>query len=287
MTAAALSETELDLVRSVARAHAGLSLPPAKSYLVQARLAGLARREGLPSLKALLGHLRGPAAPAWSHKIGEALLTHESSFFRDPQIFEMLADAVLPRLREARSSVRRLTILSAGCAAGQEPYSLAIFLRNRFPDLCGWQLRIVGGDVSGPMIDQARAGRFSALDVRRGLSPADRDRYLKPAGADWDVRETVRAMVEFHRWNLAGPWPALPPVDLALARNVLMYLEPAARRETLRRIRQALVPDGYMLLGPSDALPVNLDLFDTARHGRTVYYRPRPAAAAALTGGTP
>jgi len=287
MTAAAISETELDLIRSVARAHAGLALPPAKSYLVQARLQSLARREGLPSLAALLGLLRGPAAPAWSHKIGEALLTHESSFFRDPPVFELLAEAVLPRLREQRAAVRRLTILSAGCASGQEPYSLAIFLRNRFPDLCAWHLRIVAGDVSGAMIDQARTGRYSALDVRRGLSAADRDRHFRPVGRDWEVRESIRGMVEFHRWNLAGPWPALPPVDLLLARNVLMYLEPAARRETLRRVRQALAPDGVLLLGPSDALPVNLDLYDAARHGRTVYYRVRPAAAAALTGGTP
>jgi chemotaxis protein methyltransferase CheR len=184
----------------------------------------------------------------------DALTTHETTFFRDEAPFRALEEQVLPQLLRARAYQRRLSIWSAGCSTGQEPYSVAILLRERFPELDGWQIRILGTDVSKATLDRAREGRYRELDLRRGLTAAARDKFFVRQGAsdEFRISEGIRRMVTWEPMNLAATWPHMSAYDLVLMRNVLIYLEPEARRRALESAASVLAADGYLLLGTSE-----------------------------------
>ncbi|MBY0457806.1 MAG: protein-glutamate O-methyltransferase CheR [Gemmataceae bacterium] len=241
------------------RERCGLALGPGKEYLVEDRLAPVAERFGATSAGELAGGVRA-AARAVQEAVVEALLTPETSFFRDRDPFDALRAAVLPDLIQRRSATRALSVWSAGCATGQEPYSFAMLVREHFPELSRWRLDVRATDVSADALAKAQAGLYSDFELRRGLSDAQRERYFRPADGDrWRLRADVRAAVTFAELNLAGPWPPQPPADLVLLRNVLIYFDPDAKRSVLTRLAGVLRPDGYLLLGAAES-PHALDL---------------------------
>ena len=155
----------------------------------------------------------------------EALANNETSFFRDVHPFETLKQWILPELARRRAAEARLHIWCAACSSGQEPYSVAMLLREHFPALRDWQVRILGSDLSSEMLQRARGGRYSQLDVHRGVSARLLAKYFQKVGAEWQITEDIRRMVEFRPINLIDTWPPFPAQDVILLRNVLIYFD--------------------------------------------------------------
>jgi chemotaxis protein methyltransferase CheR len=266
---------EFDYIRKLVHQRAGLMLDESKRYLVETRLVSLASREGITSTGELIATLREQSSGPLYHKVIEALTTHETSFFRDALPFEGLAKHVLPPLVAARSTVRRLNIWSAACASGQEPYSIALVLREQFLELADWNIRLLATDISGEMIARARAGQYNEVEVSRGLSRPLLEKYFFRRGGHWEIREEIRRMVEFREMNLAERWSSLPSMDIIFMRNVLIYFDVETKKAILDQVRRVLCPDGRLFLGAGETTLTLDTAFERVSLGRTECYRLR------------
>lgn len=264
---------------------AGIVLEPGKEYLVEARLAPVAREHGLASVGALLQHLRfnPPGRAHW--QAVEALTTNETSFFRDEHPFNALREVVLPDLLARRASSRCLNIWCAAASTGQEPYSLAMLLRDSFPQLLNWNLSFIATDLSEAALGRAREGRFNAAEIARGLPPVFRQRYFHQDGDGLRVRDEVRRMVAFRPMNLVGPWPNMPELDLVLLRNVLIYFNVETKRNILQKVHRYLRPDGCLLLGAAESTLHIEESYEVVHLEKTAYYRPRRPTASPVSLG--
>ena len=268
-----MTPEDLDYVRDLLRRQAAFVVDKEKDYLIEARLGPLAALLGYPGASEMIGAVRDGRALDLKQKIVEAMDIHETSFFRDWKPFEALRTGVLPRLVAARSRSRELVLWSAACSNGQEPYSLAMLLREHFPELAGWRVRILASDISGEALARARAGRYSTLEVNRGLPAALSVKYLERSGLDWVVRDELREAITFLPLNLASPWPALPSIDVVLLRNVLIYFDLESRRQVLARVAEVLQPDGVLVMGATETTFGLSEIFGTSGHGGCCYGR--------------
>lgn len=264
-----------DYVRELVHRQAAIVLTPEKSYLVETRLAPIARQQGLESVEALVARLRSTPNGALHGAVVDAMTTNETSFFRDVHPFTLLERQLLPRLVERRGIGRRLHIWCAACSSGQEPYSVAMLIRDRFPSLATWDIRIVATDLSEEMLARAKEGRYSQLEVNRGLPAPMLLRYFRRDGASWQVNDHIRSMVEFRRMNLVQPWVGALNIDLLFMRNVLIYFDVPTKRSILERARRAMAPDGLLFLGTAETTLGIDDQFERIAHDRATYYRLR------------
>ncbi len=248
----ALRPENFEFIRATLRERSAQCLEDDKAYLVETRLQPIARRHGHASVDDLVLRLRGRRDERLLGEVIEAMTINETTFFRDAAPFEVLTRTVLPALLRQRAASRCLHLWSAACSTGQEPYTLALILRHHFPELAGWTVRLLASDLSAAVLDRARRGVFSELEVSRGLPPELLRTYFHQHGHRWQIDAALRQMVEFHRINLTGPWPVLPPLDLVLMRNVLIYFDVPTKQRLLEKVRGVLRPDGYLLLGGAE-----------------------------------
>lgn len=262
-----LSQASFDFVRTVLRERSAHALDDDKVYLVETRLLAVAKRHGFPSVEELVLHLRSRKTEALLPEIVEAMTINETSFFRDERAFEALRRHVLPELVRQKSHLRYLNIWSASCSSGQEPFSLAMILGQHFPALAGWNIRLLASDLSHAMLARARRGVYSDLEISRGLSVELRAAYFRKQEDGWHISDDLRRRVEFRQINLSGLWPELPPLDLVLLRNVLIYFDAPTKQQILDKMCRVIQPDGYLMLGGAESrydlddrfLPVSVD----------------------------
>jgi len=257
-----MTDQDFDIVRRLLREDSAVVLDADKRYLVEGRLAPLIRQRNLNSLGELLAQLRTQSDNGLHRQIVEALVTSESSFFRDHHPFEALRKVVLPDLINRRRSQRRLDIWCAASAAGQEPYSIALLIREHFPELAGWKVGLLATDLSREVLARAREGRYNQIEVNRGLPATLLVKYFEQHGTHWQLRPAIRDAVEFREMNLARPWPTLPRMDLVLIRNVMIYFDVETKKSILGRVARLLQPDGYLLLGGAET---TINLHDSYR----------------------
>jgi len=268
-----LSRADYLFLQEFLLARIGHDLGEGKEYLVESRLGTLARDLGFDGLAPIFDRLRAGREPAIAVSVCEAMVTGETSFFRNASAFERLRESVFPRLLAARADERRLRIWSAGCSTGQEPYSLALTLLDHFPETRRWDVRILATDVSEPALRQAEVGSFSAQDVRRGLDDRHLRAYFTPHEGRWLVGTEARRMVKFEPHNLLDPRPFPGTFDLILVRNVLIYFATSARARVFSLIRRSIRDDGFLFLGESETILGQGDDFTFAEAGLD-YYRP-------------
>jgi len=268
-----IKTAEFDYVCQLVRERSAIVLEPGKEYLVEARLAPLARMHGANGLSELVAAARNGNAEL-NEQIVDALTTNETSFFRDPRVFDALRSQVLPELVAARASARRLVIWCGAASSGQESYSLVMMMREDFPSLDRWQVRFVASDLSPTMIARAREGRYAQIEVNRGLPPGLLSRYFVREGTGWRISHEIRSAVDFQVGNLTGSWPVAAPVDLVMLRNVLIYFDLETKRRILDRVRSVLAPDGFLVLGAAETTMGVHDGFERVAGGAGVY-RPR------------
>ena len=264
-----------EFVRKLLRQESGVVLDDGKQYLVETRLTPVAREAGFVSLEDFLTRLRGHGQNDLRTKAIDALTTNETQFFRDVHPFDALKTSILPDLIAKRSRLRHLNVWSAAASSGQEAYSLAMLLAEHFPELSSWSVNIIASDISDQALEQAQRGSYRQLEVNRGVPAAMLVKYFRKQATQWQISDEIRRRVEFRNINLIGEWPSLPPMDLVMLRNVLIYFDIATKRTILRKLRHLLKPDGYLLLGSAETT-VNLNpSFEIVQFDRTVCYRPR------------
>jgi len=263
----AIKECEFDYVCRLVRDRSALVLEPGKEYLVESRLNVLASREGFPSLSELLE--RTDVSGDLQRKVVEAMVTGETSFFRDVTPFETLRAVVLPELIVRRASTRSLNIWCGACSAGQEPYSVAMTILQHFPSLAGWSISLLATDISRAALERARNGCYTQMEVNRGLPATLLVKYFRKCGAEWQIHERVRRMVEFQELNLARDWPAMPRMDVIFLRNLLIYFDMPMRKTILGRVHDLLKADGYLFLGGSEGVTGLDDTFEVLPQSRS------------------
>ncbi len=272
----ALDDADHQLLRRLLHDRTGVVLDSSRSAFVEMRLGALATENGFPTLPDVMDALRTEESWGVLHRlVVETLAIAETSWFRDAALWDELRATILPGLLDRRAGTRRLSLWSAACASGQEPYSLAMLLEEQATAFAGWDVRLLATDFSRTMLERARAGSFSQIEMNRGLPAARLVRHFTRRADAWELRPAVRERAEFRELNLAQPWPALPPMDLVLLRNVLLYFEAELRCRVLRQLAQVLQPDGILVLGASET-PLTMDAsFEAVPLERTVVYRRR------------
>lgn len=268
-----MNDQDFDFFRALIRRRSAIALDESKRYLIETRLAPIVRLEGLANLAALADRLRTQPPDDLADRVVEALVTTESSFFRDLQPFESLRKVILPELIRRRAREATLNIWSAACAHGQEPYSLVLLLRESFPELASWTIRLLATDLSREALARARSGVYSQIEVNRGLPASLLIKYFRQEGVTWHLDEPIRRAVEFRALNLAEPWPALPKMDLILLRNVMIYFDVETRKEVLGRVGRLLRPDGYLLLGSAETTFFLDSSYRRVEHLRSGFYQ--------------
>jgi len=263
-------------LRDLLRRRTGVVIDGTKEYLVVARLLPIVRQRKIPGLDALIDRVRRGLDPSLERDVLSAMMTHETSFFRDKSPFETLRTIVIPELVARRAATRQLTFWSAACSTGQEPYSLAMLLNEHFRGLLDtWQVRIIATDFSEHVLARARDGLFTELEAGRGLPPALLQKYFRPLQGKWSISQDCRRLVEFRSLNLNATWPMMPPCDVVFVRNVMIYFDIATRAALVERMRRILRPDGVLFLGGAETL-IGMDTrYERLTGAGCSYYRPK------------
>jgi chemotaxis protein methyltransferase CheR len=272
----ALGHADHEFLRTLLHQRTGIQLDPGREQFAEMRLGGLANDLGFDSLPDVLDAVRTEEHWGILHRlVVEALAISETSWFRDAHVWVELRQTILPGLLERRKAARSLSLWSAACATGQEPYSLAMILHEFGDRLSGWQVRTLATDFSQGILKRAQAASYSQLEMNRGLPASQLVRHFRKMPDAWELRSEVRGRVEFRELNLVHGWPELPPMDLVLLRNVLIYFEPELRRRVLRQLARLLRPDGVLVLGAGETTLTLDDSFEAVPLARTVVYRRR------------
>ena len=272
-----MTPLEFDYLRKLLQERSGLVLSADKQYLVESRLLPVAHRSGIGDLSALMQKLRGRDAEALIVEVVEAMTTNESFFFRDKLPFEHFCDTIMPALLAARAAQRRIRIWSAAASTGQEPYSLAMSLREMGQALAGWKVEIIATDLSTQVLEKAKSGIYSQFEVQRGLPIHLLIKYFDQVGDTWQIAPYIRAMVQYRAHNLLQDFTHLGPFDLVFCRNVLIYFDQQTKSQVLDRIAQVVHDDGYLVLGAAETVIGLTGSFKPLPERRGLY-APNPAA---------
>ncbi len=273
MSTSTLTADALSFVCSTVRDRSAIELDGSKSYLIEARLAPVARDNGFATIADLIQGVRAKRRPELESRMVEAMTTNETSFFRDIHPFEALRKTLLPEFRERNAARKTLNIWSAACSTGQEIYSIAMHLREHFPELPNWKVQMVGTDLSDDVLARSRAAKFSQIEVNRGLSAALLMKYFQRDGMQWQLRPELRSMATFIKLNLIERWPPLPTMDIVFLRNVLIYFSPETKRMILEKIRKVMAPKAVLFLGAAETTMGLDDSFERVQVENSVFYR--------------
>jgi chemotaxis protein methyltransferase CheR len=274
-----MGEEEFRLLRDLVQEHCGICFRDEMRYLLERRLGARLAALGLPSFADYHRYLRfDPGRAAELDEAVELLTTNETYFFREPLQLHAFSREILPELARTRAIERRLRIVSAGCSTGEEPYTLAVLVKDsRLFE--GWTVEVVGLDISRRCIGHARAGAYREHAFRSPEAKGIR-RWFRLREGRWVVDDAIRRMVRFGTDNLVQPraLATVSMVDVLFCRNVMIYFDAAARRRMLRTFHDKLRPGGWLLLGHSESL-VNLTAdFELAHLRSDLVYRKPPRA---------
>lgn len=233
----------------------------------------LAKQFGFSSTNDFIYGVRDKRTPEFERRLVEAMTTNETSFYRDAHPFNAMRTKIVPEMLTLRAAAKALNIWSAACSSGQELYSIAMLLREHFPQLANWNVQLVGTDLSEVILERAREGKFSQVEVNRGLPAPLLLKYFDRDGMTWQIRPEVRAKATFTKLNLIERWPALPKMDIVFLRNVLIYFSPETKKEILRKVRQAMSPQSVLFLGAAETTMGLDSSFERIEADRSVFYR--------------
>ncbi|MBM3491626.1 MAG: protein-glutamate O-methyltransferase CheR [Alphaproteobacteria bacterium] len=274
-----MKPADFEFLQTMLRQRSGLVLTPDKTHLLESRLTPVARRHGLERLDDLVERLRAARTEELAREVTEAMTTNESSFFRDSKPFDSFRKEILPALLAARAQRKQLRIWCAAASTGQEPYTLAMILKEEQAKLAGWRTEIVATDLSTEVLEKAKAGIYSQFEVQRGLPVQMLVKYFTQTGEMWQIAAPLRAMVSYRAFNLLGDPGLLGRFDVVFCRNVLIYFDQPTKAQVLHRIGKQLAPDGYLVLGVAETVLGVTEAFKPVA-GQRGFYGPAKAAAA-------
>ena len=274
-----MTPTEREYLYKMLKDESGLVLSGEKDYLVESRLMPVARRNGLSSVPELVSLIKRPGNNGVKNDIVEAMTTNESFFFRDKTPFMHFTETMMPAFIKVRSGERRLRIWCAAASTGQEPYSLAMCLKEMSQKLPGWRIEIVGTDISAEVLEKAKSGLYSQFEVQRGLPIQMLTNYFTQVGDMWQIDSSIRAMVQYREFNLLANMASLGKFDMIFCRNVLIYFDQPTKSQVLEQLSRQLTPDGYLVLGAAETVLGLTQSFKTVTGKRGLYEREAGAGA--------
>lgn len=274
-----IDAASFEYVRKLVLDHSSIALEPNKGYLVESRLVPIARKNSFPNVIELVAKLRRLPHGDLHEQVIDAMTTNETSFFRDIHPFENLRATVLPELIQRRAALKTLNIWSAACSSGQEPYTIAMVLRDNFPQLANWNVKLFATDLSQEMLNRAAAGVYNQSEVNRGLPAASVVKHFVREGLNWVVKPDIRQSISFLRLNLTESWNAIPTMDIIFMRNVLIYFTHDTKRLILNKVHRQLSKDGVLLLGGAETTLGLNENFARVNLGKTTLYRPSAITA--------
>lgn len=272
-----LSPGEMPLLVTMIRQLAGVHLDESKGYLVENRLGPIAQRIGCVNFNELYFRLRYEAKPALVQEVIDAITTHETSWFRDGAPYDAFQFKVGPEVIDARTRAgtpRKLRIWSAACSTGQEPYGIAMVLSEMIPDIASWDVQIVATDISKATIDAAARGVYSVHDVGRTQRPMAMQRWFDQTPEGAVVKPCIKKLVQFRQLNLVDPLLGMGPFDVIFLRNVLIYFDKETKLQILQRVKNVLLPHGWLFVGATENLNDAGPEWMPQTHCRATVYQP-------------
>jgi chemotaxis protein methyltransferase CheR len=267
-----LTDSDFDRLRGIVRDQTGIALADSKRELVYSRLARRLRKLGLASFSEYCA-LFETGDGAELQELTNAITTNLTSFFREKYHFEQLATEALPQVIQSRAAARRLRVWSAGCSTGEEPYSLAMVMRETLERHTNWDIRLLATDIDSKVVETAAAGSYTA-DRFAGMDPARTARWFKNSGANGGqlaASDELKSLITFRQLNLLDAWPMKGPFDVIFCRNVVIYFDKEKQRQLFDRLADIQEPGGWLFIGHSE------NLFNVTNRyklvGRTVYRR--------------
>lgn len=259
----------------------GLVLTEDKGYLLESRLMPVARKWQLADLDAVADKLKADPKGGMCRDVVDAMTTNESFFFRDAKPFDQFRDVVLPKLLETRATARKIRIWSAACSNGQEPYSLAMIIKEAGAKLAGWTIDIMATDLSREVLDRAKAGVYTQFEVQRGLPITLLVKYFKQDGDRWQIDDGIRSMVTYKEFNLLTSCHGFGKFDVIFCRNVLIYFDQDDKAKILGGLADVMAPDGVLYLGGAETVIGVSQRFSPMPNNRGIYELVEASAAAA------
>ncbi|HXH45569.1 MAG TPA: protein-glutamate O-methyltransferase CheR [Bradyrhizobium sp.] len=274
-----MTPTEYEYLRKFLKDNSGLDLSADKQYLIESRLLPLARKAGLSGIAELVQKLQGGSRQLITDVV-EAMTTNETFFFRDKVPFDHFRDHIMPEIIKARAGKRSVRIWCAAGSTGQEPYSLAMCLKEMGAALTGWRIEIIATDLSQEVLEKAKAGVYSQFEVQRGLPIQMLVKYFKQTGETWQVNPELRAMIQHRQLNLLHDFAQLGTFDVIFCRNVLIYFDQDTKINIFNRLARQIEPDGFLVLGAAETVVGLTDTFRPIPERRGLY-KPNDARVAA------
>jgi len=265
-----VTPADYQFLQKLLKDRSGLDLSADKQYLVESRLLPIARKLGLPGISELTQKIKAGAEDI-AKQVVEAMTTNETFFFRDKIPFDHLRETILPTMLRERAGRRSLRIWSAACSTGQEPYSIAMCLREYGVDLNSWRIEIVATDLSQGVLEKSKAGIFSQFEVQRGLPIQLLVKHFKQIGDMWQINADIRAMVQFRQLNLLHDISHLGQFDVVFCRNVLIYFDQDTKSLIFKRLAKVTASDGYLMLGAAETVVGLTDTFRPVVDRRGLY----------------
>jgi len=261
---------DYEYLRKFLKDSSGLDLSADKHYLIESRLLPIARKAGLSGISELVQKLKA-GSTAIANQVIEAMTTNETFFFRDKVPFDHFRDAIMPEMLQARAARRSVRIWCAAGSTGQEPYSLAMCLKEMSAALAGWRVEILATDLSLEVIEKSKAGLYSQFEVQRGLPIQMLVKYFKQTGELWQINPEIRAMVQHRQINLLHDFSQLGVFDVIFCRNVLIYFDQDTKIDIFRRLAKSTDSDGFLALGAAETVVGLTDVFKPYAERRGLY----------------
>jgi len=273
-----VTPSDYEYLRKLLKERSGLDLSAEKQYLVEGRLVPLARKAGVPGIPELVQKMKA-GAEALTAEVVEAMTTNETFFFRDKVPFDHFRQSIMPEMMKARATRKSIRIWCAAGSTGQEPYSLAMCIKEMASQLAGFRVDIVATDISQEVLEKSKAGLYSQFEVQRGLPIQLLVKYFKQNGEFWQVNPDIRAMVQHKQLNLLHDFSQLGTFDIIFCRNVLIYFDQETKINIFNRLCKAMEPDGFLVLGAAETVVGLTDAFKPFPDKRGLY-RPNDARVA-------
>lgn len=267
-------------LRKLLKERSGLRLSADKQYLIESRLVPLSRKAGLSGIPELVQKMKAGSASLIAQVV-EAMTINETLFLRDKIPFDHFRASIIPEILKARAARKSLRIWCAAGSTGQEPYSLAMCLKEMEHQLAGWRVEIITTDLSREVLEKSKAGLYSQFEVQRGLPIQLLVRYFRQTGEFWQINPEIRAMVQHRQLNLLQDFSQLGTFDVIFCRNVLIYFDQDTKINIFDRLGKAIEPDGFLVLGAAETVVGLTDMFSpfAGRHG---LYRPSRSRVASM-----
>ena len=265
-----MTPADYEYLRKILKDRSGLVLSADKQYLVESRLLPLARKASLPGISELVARIKA-GAESITVDVVEAMTTNETFFFRDKVPFDHFKETIMPALLQARAARKSLRIWCAACSTGQEPYSLAMILKEMSASVAGWRIDIVATDLSQEVLEKSKAGIFSQFEVQRGLPIQLLVKNFKQVGDLWQLNPDIRSMVQFKQLNLLQDFSHLGVFDLIFCRNVLIYFDQDTKVAIFNRLAKLNETDGFLVLGAAETVVGLTDVYKPLPDKRGVY----------------